>query len=337
MKNIFKLLFVSLLAALLWSCEKDEDRAIVSDPTTSSLTSDKTSLILTKETSTEDVINFAFVSPNYGANVPITNELEFAKAGTNFVGAKSVILESNAKTITYKGQAFNALMLNVGLAFNKASDIEVRLKSTVGVLVPVYSTAIKLNITPYALISYLYAPGAYQGWAPATANTLTSSTSNGEYEGYIDFRDVNDLEFKITADRSGDNGYGTDDGAHLILNGGANLKAKTLGSQKITVNLNDKTFKLTPYSWGIIGSASPGGWDTDTNMFWNDLTQSFEIENVALTVGEIKFRLNGSWDVNYGGANGNAEAGGNDIKVDVAGNYKISFDLVNLKYKLTKL
>ena len=337
MKNIFKFLFVSLLASLVLSCEKDEDRAVVGDAVAGLLKSDKTDVVLTKENANVQAVTFSWDNPNYGPNLALNNQLEIATEGTNFEGAKSVDLAAGTKSISYTNQEFNAVLLGAGIPVGETTKIELRLKSSAGSTVPMaYSPVIKMTVTTYASISYLYVPGAYQGWNPSTANTLISPTSNGEYVAYIDFSEANS-EFKITTERTWDNSYGTDDNINLIYNGGGNIKAVNAGSQKLVVDLNAKTFKLTAHSWGVIGSATPGGWDADTDMFFDDATQRFVLNNVTLSAGEIKFRLNNDWSTNYGGSNGNAVAGGDNIAIADAGTYKIEFDQENLKYFITKL
>ncbi len=57
-----------------------------------------------------------------------------------------------------------------------------------------------------------------------------------------------------------------------------------------------------------------------------------------LANGDIKFRQNNDWAVNYGGANGVLKTGGDNIAVK-AGTYDILPDLTNASaptYKLTK-
>lgn len=336
MKNIFKVLFAFAIALFMVSCEKDEDRAVLGNPTDSSLSASATSLVLTKDKADEPAVTFSLQNPNYGVQLSQTDQLEFAVADTNFETPKAVQIAAGENEISYTVQEFNALMLNMGLPVDAVSTIEVRLKSVVGNLPPVYSPKIQMFVTPYALISYLYVPGAYQNWDPTTANTLISATSNGIYEGFINFTEANS-EFKITIDRSWQSSYGTNDNVSLLLNGGGNLKAVNAGPQKLTVNLNTQKFALTPYVWGIIGSGSPGGWDNDTDLTWNDATRKWEIASIALTAGEIKFRLNHDWGTNYGGSNGVLASGGDNIAIAEAGNYRVSLDLVNLTYTLTKL
>jgi hypothetical protein len=91
---------------------------------------------------------------------------------------------------------------------------------------------------------------------------------------------------------------------------------------------NHYTIKLTPYpawpNWGIIGSATPTGWDSDTNMEYDLSTKIYYI-TMDLTVGAFKFRLDDSWSKNYGddGNNLSLEDGGADIPVSTAGTYLI--------------
>jgi len=206
--------------------------------------------------------------------------------------------------------------------------------STGGTIVKV-SDLVTFNVTPYEMLSYLYAPGAYQGWSIDTANTLVSATSNGIYSGFINFTAGN-LEFKVTPARAWDNSYGTNDNVHLLYNDGGNLSATTVGYQKLTVNTNDLTFSLAPYAMGLVGDATTNGWNgPDVAMTWDDATLSWTA-TTNLVVGNMKFRVNGDWSENYGGANGSASAGGDNIAVAQAGTYKVSFNPFKLTYTLVK-
>ncbi|MFV0156429.1 SusE domain-containing protein [Empedobacter falsenii] len=111
----------------------------------------------------------------------------------------------------------------------------------------------------------------------------------------------------------------------------------TPGSQQLISNVN--ILKITPYptdlstNWGIVGSATPNGWDGPDVQFWKtDVTNVF-VAYTDLKAGEIKFRQDNKWELDYGGSNGKLEKGGKNIAVD-AGTYKITMDLTNLTYKL---
>ncbi|SEF60805.1 SusE outer membrane protein [Halpernia humi] len=347
MKNFLKLSFAALISFLLFSCTKNEDMAVLTSTTPSSLTSSKSAIVLSKDNAANEAVAFSWTNPSANTKIAYNNQLQLAVKGTNFANPKNVDLGKDVNKISYNVQDFNAIMLGLGLPLDgSATDVEARVKSTVYSLdgsatelpAPVYSSVLKLTVTPYALVSYLYAPGAYQGWNPPTANTLTSATSNGIYIGYINFTDPNS-EFKITPLRNWDNSYGSTGGNNITYNGGDNLKAPNAGTQKLTVDLNAMTYTLAPYSWGIIGSATPNGWnDPDTNMVWNDTTGMWEI-TIALVAGDIKFRLNDGWDTNFGddGNNGSLEPGGANIPITDPGTYKISCDFVNQTWTKTKL
>ncbi|MBA0882703.1 SusE domain-containing protein [Flavobacterium undicola] len=99
---------------------------------------------------------------------------------------------------------------------------------------------------------------------------------------------------------------------------------------------------VTPFpswpNWGIIGDATPTGWGSDTNLDYDLATQKYSI-TIHLTAAHFKFRLNDSWDVNYGddGNNGTLEAGGSDVPVAAEGDYKIVVDFTAKTYTITKL
>lgn len=95
---------------------------------------------------------------------------------------------------------------------------------------------------------------------------------------------------------------------------------------------NDKTleysltFERYP-SIGIIGSATPGGWDTDTNMTYTG--GGIVSVTMDLVDGEAKFRAFDAWDYNWGDSgfpSGTGTINGPNIPV-TAGNYTIKFNV----------
>jgi CubicO group peptidase (beta-lactamase class C family) len=83
-------------------------------------------------------------------------------------------------------------------------------------------------------------------------------------------------------------------------------------------------------TWGVIGSATKNGWDgPDVAMVPGSEKGIWVIRNLALNSGEIKFRMNNSWDFNYGiGEGGGLSADGENITV-TEGNYDVMLDLRN--------
>jgi hypothetical protein len=102
------------------------------------------------------------------------------------------------------------------------------------------------------------------------------------------------------------------------------------------------TIKLTPYAdwdnWGIIGSATPTGWGSDTNLDYSLGTKKYSI-TMNMVVGDFKFRLDDAWALNYGSKTSNGildQQNDNNIKITVAGNYTIVVDFNAKTYTIKK-
>lgn len=182
----------------------------------------------------------------------------------------------------------------------------------------------------------IYVPGDYEEptWDPANSNQLASVLSDGNYEGYIYVEAGK--QFKFTAGPSWDVNYGDNDFDGTLEPDGANIVAAETGYYKLNVNLNDMTYTMVNTNWGVIGSATAGGWDLDQNMTYDAASKTWNAM-LDLTVGEIKFRANDGWDINYGddGPNGILEAGGANIAIPEAGTYEIAMKLGTPDYTYT--
>ena len=100
-----------------------------------------------------------------------------------------------------------------------------------------------------------------------------------------------------------------------------------------------KTLKVTPYfdeikasEWGVVGSATPNGWNGPDIKMWNS-TDGNLVAYATLSAGKIKFRKNNDWGVNLGGSNGTLSSGGSNIAV-TAGTYKITINVSKNTYAI---
>lgn len=170
-------------------------------------------------------------------------------------------------------------------------------------------------------------PGAHQGWDPATAPQLASVNGDGIYEGYVWFPEAAN-EFKFTQGGAWTNNWGDPEGDGTLVADAGNIIAGEAGYYRLVVDLNALTYTMTLTDWGVIGSATEGGWDSDQNMTY-DATTGLWSATLRLSAGEIKFRANDGWDLNYGddGADGILEAGGANIAISSGGTYVISMKL----------
>lgn len=82
-------------------------------------------------------------------------------------------------------------------------------------------------------------------------------------------------------------------------------------------------------SIGLIGSATAGGWDADTNMVQHPDSAHLWSLVIDLNVGAVKFRQDDSWDVNWGDTAfpaGTGTQGGPDIPIPAAGQWTVTFN-----------
>lgn len=170
----------------------------------------------------------------------------------------------------------------------------------------------------------LYVPGEYQGWNPSnTEFSLSSINSDRVFEGYKYFPEANSPFFFTQVPAFalilGDNG-----GDGTLDNNGDTIRTAEAGLYRIQADLNNNTYSLERTQWGLIGSATPGGWDMDTDMSWNAEEQAMEAF-VDLVPGELKFRANADWAINLGDEAGDGilSQDGANIVLEKGGAYQV--------------
>jgi starch-binding outer membrane protein SusE/F len=141
--------------------------------------------------------------------------------------------------------------------------------------------------------------------------------------------------FKFRANHSWDYNYGSSTFNEKLNPGGENIPVGVEADYYIILDLskpNEYTYSAN--RWGLIGDATPGGWDADTNMTWDPVKKVMTV-TLDLVAGSFKFRANDSWDYNLGGDVNNLTANGDNISVAAPGNYTITLDLSGSNYTCT--
>lgn len=191
-----------------------------------------------------------------------------------------------------------------------------------------------LNMMDYAYTleklnfeEYIYIPGNHQGWSPATAPRLYGANFDGYYSGFSCL----DGGFKFTKGPDwafGEYNWGsfTSHPEGFTGEGGGDITCTVKDFYFIEANVAEGTLKATPTTWGIIGPAQAGGWDSDTDMTWNAADESWTA-TVELAADEFKFRANDDWGINVGGSFDNLSQDGGNMKVAEAGTYEVKLFL----------
>ena len=164
----------------------------------------------------------------------------------------------------------------------------------------------------------LYMAGDANGWNQID---ILNSDDGVHFTGYM-YLNQNGFKFCTQPNWDGTN-YG---GAFFGQESDNIMMTQEAGFYQVDVDLSAKTYTLTPFTIGIIGSATPKGWDGDTEMTYNPEERCWELKDVELTDGEMKFRSNHSWDdpnPNWGGTLDALVQKGDNIKVAEAGTYDI--------------
>lgn len=342
MKTIVnKLLVLTFFSVALMGCKKDETLTKVGSGTPAVLSASATSVVLTKPNIANTAVTFTLTKPNFGFSAAATNTLQLSTS-TNFTSPREFVLNAGTLERAFTVLDLNALLLSMNLPTGVASTVQVRVKSTITAsIAPIYSNSVAMTVTPFALIEQLIMPGAYQGWNPATADSLTSETGNGIFIGTIQF-DASGSKFKLMKGKSWaipQYGVGSG-GAGTIALGGGDITGPTTNAPytrdnfQVTADLNSNTIVYDLNSWGIIGSATAFGWSDDTVMKYNNTTKTWTV-TATLVAGAFKFRKNHNWGTNLGGSGGNLTAGGADINVAAGGTYTITLNTATNKYTIT--
>jgi hypothetical protein len=349
MKNIVKSFLSIALVASLISCEDEQDLLFLTPEGSFEILTPSSGdeVELSPSTPLNPGLTLSWEDANYGTTpTEITYEVEIDKTGDNF--DTPLVLTSTTNTfVTANSATLNTAVLTIGLTPFSQGSIDIRIKSSVGSegSVILYSNVINYLVTPYSTdLPKLYVIGNFLSnsgygadWSPAATLPSLASSAFGEtdYEGYV-MMNVASPEFKlIPTNTSFDGDYG-DDGnfaGTLAQTGEENIQLSAAGYYRIRANTSTLTYTVAPVSWGIIGAATPTGWDSDTDLTYNPTTKKLEIASIYLNPGPFKFRGNNAWsngfDLGTVNADGYLVDGGDLTFSGPAGNYKVILDLSN--------
>lgn len=292
---------------------------------------------LTEDKASDVFKTFTWTEADYGFPSATTYSVQIDFAGKSFAAAVE-LANTTKTTASITVGAINQKLLAMGAKTNVPTAFEVRVVAKVSDYAQVLPSNVPvMNILPYkVVINYpsLYLPGNYQAasgygsdWSPNLAQQIYSVKQNNKYEGYVNMEDSG-IKFKFTDEPNWDVNWGDDGFNGTLERNGADIPIPEAGYYRIKADINALTYSFLKTSWGVIGDATPTGWDSDTNMTYDKATKTWKV-TMNLSAGKIKFRANDGWDLNYGDNDfdGSLEEGGADIPVAAAGNYTITLNL----------
>ena len=336
-KIIYKLTYLTALFAFIYSCD-DVERVYYNDAAESVLSLSDDNLLLNEENAANEILTLTWTEPDFGFSAAALYSVQIDVQGGDFSNPQ-IISVGGAFDKTFTVEELNAKLLSLSMLPNEEGVASFRIKATLSEYQEIYSNTVNITVTPYSSLLDLSTslgvvgsatPG---GWGNENILDLPfySTATTNVYVAYVTLRN-GEIKFRNNNDWSENWG---DDGADGTLDSyGANI-AVSAGTYKIEVNFSSMTYTMEEYSWGIVGSATTNGWGGPDMMFHYNSFQDDWRAVVTLGDGEVKFRFNNDWGVNYGddGADGTMEANGANIAVS-AGHYLVTMNLNTQSYSM---
>ena len=339
-KIIYKLTYLTALFAFIFSCD-DVERVYYNDAAETVLSLSDDNLVLNEENAANEILTLTWTEPDFGFSAAALYSVQIDVQGGDFSNPQ-IISVGGAFDKTFTVEELNAKLLSLSMLPNEEGVASFRIKATLSEYQEIYSNTVNITVTPYSSLLDLSTslgvvgsatPG---GWGNENILDLPfyATATTNVYVAYVTLRN-GEIKFRNNNDWSENWG---DDGADGTLDSyGANI-AVSAGTYKIEVNFSSMTYTMEEYSWGIVGSATTNGWGGPDMMFHYNSFQDDWRAVVTLGDGEVKFRFNNDWGVNYGddGADGTMEANGANIAVS-AGHYLVTMNLNTQSYTMEEM
>ncbi len=296
MKKIFYSVYIT--AFVLFSCEKDETMLKLKSaediiPPQIISQADGFTIEISDANRSEE-IEFAWDETGYGVSTEVNYTLEVTTECGSFDNA--VVLASTTNpSVEMTLESLSAMLVDdLKIAPHELSDLQIRVTSTINGNYLSISEPVHIHINPWSPKPF----GLWIGEGAAAQVVLNKSGDLFESYRYIEAG----TSFKFANNRlCADTFYGSSGpGTLSTAETSSNITVTDAGYYKFNLDTENMTYQIEKIdTWGMIGTATPGGWDNSTPMTFNPTTKTWEAE-LALANGALKFRANNGWGINYG-------------------------------------
>lgn len=283
------LTFIGLIG-LLFSCEKDETKAVLSDSPIAPTIQTVPDLTLKRANGT-NVLTFVGTPVDPGFQASVTYYLEACAKGNNFQDAILILSDNQDLSMKISVSDLNSTLLKKFPA-DVVSSIDFRIRSVLslssGTGSYAYSSAVKsVDVTTFG-------PPTLGLTVAGRAQGITSAADNKIYTGWV-YTDGTAFQFTNKDDGKKYGGILPAGEVTCPLTENGPAIALEAGAYNMTANINSgaMSLKIADVTIGIIGDAV-GGWDNDTKMVYNFADHTWNITK-TVTAGGIKFRTHNSW------------------------------------------
>lgn len=340
MKDLMNKFLIMLSFIAVFSACEDEDLVELNGSYNTSVVLSDNDIVLEEANEALRALTVSWDEPNFGYDAAAEYNILFS-LGQNVqtINAGRPPVEGGMMQKEFSVGELNRILLNLEAEPGTAASLDVTVDIVLSKQVKKSSDPVNLIATAYSGVLDLTTPWGVvgsatpNGWGDGPDTPFYKTDEAGVYVAYIT---MTDGEWKIRKDNDWAVNYGSGDGLNLEQDG-PNI-AVDAGTYKILFDEVNKTYSIEAFTWGLVGSATPGGWG---NPDIPDLPLTYDACSdvwraiVDLIDGEWKVRQNNDWAVNYGdtGLNGTLDAGGDNIPV-TAGTYQVIVSFTDLTYTI---
>jgi hypothetical protein len=327
------LTFIGLLG-LLFSCEKDGDKVIMSANPAAPQLITMPDLALQRANGMDTLV-FTGKAVDPGFQASATYLLEACVKGTNFVAPISILSGVQDTLLRITVTDFNGVLLKKFPAY-QVIPMDFRIRSVL--TVDAGTGAPGTSTQPFEYISEtksadvtLYGLPRLDLINSGLAQYIESPLGDGKYAGFSKIDKTKAFTFN---DPEANIAYG-DNAGKLAVNGTA-INPSDNGWFKVTADTKAMTYKMEPYMIGLVGSATPNSWNTPDQKMDYDKNEGCWYITIELKASldplppatggimkcEFKFRLNDGWAWNLGGTPDKLIQGGANLII-APGKYTI--------------
>lgn len=331
-------IYICLAGLLLWSCKKDETKAVLKQGTLTGFTATSTTLVLDSTQASSNGITFSWQPADYGAGVAVSYTFQIDSINGDFTKPVSVAMNSTLSK-SYTVADFNQLVQSLGLAPEEAGQVHARVKSDIvfanssaSSVASVFSDVLAVTVTPYSTKPkpkypvpdslYIVGDATPGGWGnpvpiPAQRFSQIDETTFGiilQLTGgkqYVFLPKNGDWGHKYNVPSNSDPAL-KDGGDFQPDAGNANIPGPDAdGLYKIIVDFIKGTYTVTAVAAGtipddlfIVGDATAGGWGNPVpvpaQQFTKTSAYTFSL-TLPLTGGKqyVFLPTNGDWTHKY--------------------------------------
>jgi hypothetical protein len=366
MKRILMIVLVPAVIAFTFSCEDNFEPTpqFKRSGAEFAVSPSASTVAVSAVDSLKPVISFTWNDPAYAVGLERSKfTLKLGPSGSNFTkfatkefsGALTGALlgkELNGMALKFGGEIGEPIILEVMVVASQSNNNEPKSSNVVQITVIPYGD---LMLTPSSTEVVTEAATASEqalelSWSPAFVGFDGEKTYQLEYaKGGTDF--ASPTEVSVSGFTKSFTGFELNKIA-LTLGipagsaGPIDFRIKATNELGTVLYSNVATVSVTTYvaynAIGIIGDATAGGWDTDTDMYRPDPTKPTEWTVTVFLAGgkSAKFRAEDKWDNNWGSTDfpsGTGTQNGPNIPVSTTGYYKVNFDAGTGAYSFTPI